>query len=58
MKLNKFNEVYIARGDRNVFRNREKSFKVKIKTIIKSIQNLNYKTGFLSITEVIKLFIQ
>ena len=42
MKLNKFNEVYIARGDRNVFRNRRKMLneKLAIKTIMKKYPNL------------------
>ena len=58
MKLNKFNEVYIARGDRNVFRNRRKMLneKLAIKTIMKKYPKLKIiKPGFLSITEVIKL---
>ncbi len=58
IKLKKFNEVYIARGDRNVFRNRRKMLneKLAIKTIMKKYPKLKIiKPGFLSITEVIKL---
>lgn len=58
MKLEKFNEVYIARGDRNIFRNRRKMLneKLAIKTIMKKHPKLKIiKPGFLTIINVIKL---
>ena len=58
MNLNKFKEVYISRGDRDVFRNRRKMLNEKsaIKTIMKKYSKLKIiKPGFLPIIEVIKL---